>query len=354
MPIFRKQHSFLIVLFFTVLFFVIFPKTGIAQVSSTTFPALIYDNFDSYTLGTIDGQGNWVVDSQPTRITVNYTQQLQVSFPYALKDIGGNSFHATSTTALGEGTQFFWIAFTKNDIGYTADPVAFFSATYQVLFSFYLARTGDYEYCLMMTPENVCVSDRRFVASTNPVVWYPIGIYWNNYLGIVRYYDGEWTSDHAIGLIGTPTMFFYGSNSDKGIFMDNFTDNSLFPITTGVSTTTSSATLKQRAYDGCNQWIFPSNYICSALVYLFLPDYFYLSQFIVLKDAMLNKPPFSYVVDTFTAFGGLNASSTPAFALSAIGAIQTVIFDNLDIGIAGVIWLFFALWLIKRIGDFVP
>jgi hypothetical protein len=94
--------------------------------------------------------------------------------------------------------------------------------------------------------------------------------------------------------------------------------------------------------------------ICKALSFLFLPDSNHLNMFGDLFDTLANKPPFGYYTEIKNALLGINASSTPAFLFSAIGAIQTDIFTPIDFGIAGILWLFFAIWVIKRIGEFVP
>lgn len=96
------------------------------------------------------------------------------------------------------------------------------------------------------------------------------------------------------------------------------------------------------------------NAICSVFEYLFKPDISILQNFSNLQGIMETKAPFTYYYSLRDALHNLNSTSTPAFVLSDTGSINTSIFQPIKTGLTWILWILFAFWAIKRVGDFVP
>lgn len=91
--------------------------------------------------------------------------------------------------------------------------------------------------------------------------------------------------------------------------------------------------------------------LCRVISYLFYPSQESLTQFSNLKDMVATKPPFGYFTSIKNYLNTLSSTTTPAFVLTA--EIENItIFDTLKTALAWILWLFFAFWVIKRIGRF--
>lgn len=91
--------------------------------------------------------------------------------------------------------------------------------------------------------------------------------------------------------------------------------------------------------------------LCKVITYLFIPSSTALNQFSNLKDMISIKPPFGYWTSIKNTLNTLSSTSTPAFALtSAINDIS--LFNTLKTGLAWILWIFFAFWVIRRIATF--
>jgi len=93
--------------------------------------------------------------------------------------------------------------------------------------------------------------------------------------------------------------------------------------------------------------------LCRVITYLFVPTETSLNKFTQLKDIIANKPPFGYFTSVKNYLNNLNATSTPAFTFAEMGAINLSIFQPLKTGLTWILWIFFAFWVIKRIGVFI-
>jgi hypothetical protein len=96
------------------------------------------------------------------------------------------------------------------------------------------------------------------------------------------------------------------------------------------------------------------NAVCSVFEYLFKPSETSLQNFSNLADILETKAPFSYFYSVKNSLNSLSSSSTPTFVLADTGGINTSIFQPLKTGLAWILWIFFAFWVIRRIGVFVP
>jgi hypothetical protein len=96
------------------------------------------------------------------------------------------------------------------------------------------------------------------------------------------------------------------------------------------------------------------NAVCRALEYIFKPDILNFQNFSNLKTILETKAPFSYFYSIKNSLNFLSSTSTPAFVLADTGGINTGIFQPLKTGLSWILWIFFAFWAIRRIGNFVP
>jgi hypothetical protein len=101
----------------------------------------------------------------------------------------------------------------------------------------------------------------------------------------------------------------------------------------------------------CDSWGFFSP-LCRGLVYLIYPSSATMQRFSDLGNVIKDKPPMGYLTSFITAFGTLNASSSPIFTFEDIGDLKDKYFDPFKTGLTWILWILFGIWVIKRIGDF--
>ena len=87
----------------------------------------------------------------------------------------------------------------------------------------------------------------------------------------------------------------------------------------------------------------------NALVFAFVPAESSFDRFITLKDQLINKPPFGYFALLADGLSGLNATSSSAFTLATEDNITNVIFDPIKTGLSWLLFVFFGVWLYKRV-----
>jgi len=351
----KKQHSIFFLsfsLFFAVLFFV--PKISNAQ-STSTLPSPFYDNFDSYTIGDILGQGIWTSGSGNTYF-VRSDEHHFLSYPFSLHGELAGVIFASSSEAIDTGSTFFSI-----DVLQTANiqmNIAFLEAqTGLPIFQLWFNKIDDSHYCVSFDV-NCDYSVPLSTSTATTANWYKVGITWNRIRQKIKIFDSSgWSQEYDPNI---PNAWTYGinrlfilQNLAWDFYIDDFTDDTYFEPPAITPPPSNPSILKQQAYDGCNSWGLASP-ICKALVYLFLPDYFYLQKFGDLFETISGKPPFGYFYSVKDTISSLNSSSTPAFSFPEMGVIKTDIFDRLRIGLAWILWIMFAFFVIKRIGDFVP
>lgn len=89
--------------------------------------------------------------------------------------------------------------------------------------------------------------------------------------------------------------------------------------------------------------------IKNALIWTFYPTAQSLNNWNSFIATIQSKAPVGYFFNVKNSLGGLSATSTPAFSLTIPSHLKTYIFDPFDIGISGILWLFFILHFYKRL-----
>jgi hypothetical protein len=127
----------------------------------------------------------------------------------------------------------------------------------------------------------------------------------------------------------------------------NYFENSDWQFCIGTGTSLTLPTGEQ-----CDDYGTIGGALCRIALWLFIPKPETLQKFADLKAIFETKAPFSYYFAVRNEINNLNASSTPIFSLPEMGALYTQIFLPLKIGLGLILWLLFAVWIIKRIGRF--
>ena len=86
-----------------------------------------------------------------------------------------------------------------------------------------------------------------------------------------------------------------------------------------------------------------------ALCYAFTPSQAALNNFTGLYNVVINKAPFGYLAQIKLSLDNFGASTTPAFILATIAPINNSIILPIRTGLAFILYIFFAWWLVKRI-----
>lgn len=357
----KKQHSIFFsfifsLLFIAVLFFVALPAKVNAQ-STSTLPSPFYDNFDSYTVGDILGQGIWTSGNGMTYF-VRSDEHFFLSYANALSSEVQGTIFASSSVAIDNGSTFFSISVLEMESFNTVRISFLEDITALPIFHLGIEKIDNGHFCVQIYGS--CLYSVALATSTIETAnWYKVGITWDRIRQKIKLFDNSgWSSEYDpnaenIWTYGINRLSINNTVYPMTFYIDNITDNTYFEPPAITPPPENSAILKQQAYDGCESWGLASP-LCKALVYLFLPDDFYLQKFGDLFDVVKSKPPFGYYYSTKDAIATLNASSTPAFSFPDLGSIKTDFFDKIRTGLAWILWVMFAFFTIKRIGDFVP
>jgi hypothetical protein len=95
------------------------------------------------------------------------------------------------------------------------------------------------------------------------------------------------------------------------------------------------------------------NAICNVFAWLFIPKTETLQNFANLGATMSGKFPFGYFYSIKDAISNFNSTTSPAYNIYASTTpISTNVFDPIKNGLAWILWIVFAFWVVKRIGDF--
>lgn len=89
--------------------------------------------------------------------------------------------------------------------------------------------------------------------------------------------------------------------------------------------------------------------IKNAAIWLFFPTIDTIQNYNKLIDVIQSKPPVGYFTMVKSNISGLSATSTKAFNLIIPASIKNNIFNPFDIGVAGILWLFFIFNFYKRL-----
>lgn len=91
--------------------------------------------------------------------------------------------------------------------------------------------------------------------------------------------------------------------------------------------------------------------ICGVLAFLFIPNPQTLSQFADTMNELKTKAPLGYYTAIKDVLSTIS-TSTPAYQLIDLSALNSNFFDNIKIGIIILLWFFFAMWLFNRLRHF--
>lgn len=87
----------------------------------------------------------------------------------------------------------------------------------------------------------------------------------------------------------------------------------------------------------------------NAIIWAFYPTQETLDNLSGLFDLIKSKAPIGYFYMTKDSISGLSATSTPSFSVSIPNSLRTNIFEKFDLGIGGILWLFFIFNFYKRL-----
>lgn len=356
----KKQNGIFFLffsLFFAVLFFV-FPK-----ITQATTTAPFFDNFDNYSVGDINGQGYWTtylfgVQGGVSFVKSDFTHW--VSNYNALYNNHTGFTVGTSTNELPQGSFMFYLQVLNTSIQPVSIPFlqgGNHPLETSFVFQVWLNRIDDLHFCISDIAYDCVGKEILSVSAGSLSYFYMVGVWWDVIRLKFRYFDGQWSEeiDPNVGISWFNGIVGFGINQNMPvweIYIDDIQDNRYFPIT-NITTSTTPTLFKEQIYLGCEDWGLAS-FICKSLVYVFIPDSIYFERFAELKNIISGKPPFGYFYSVKDAIENINASSTPAFSFPEMGVIKTDIFDKLRVGLAWILWVMFAFFVIKRIGDFVP
>jgi len=87
----------------------------------------------------------------------------------------------------------------------------------------------------------------------------------------------------------------------------------------------------------------------NALIWAFVPSSSAIQSYYDFITSMQTKAPMGYFTVVKNNLNGLNSTSTPAFSVVIPAHLKTYFFSPFDIGIAGILWFFFAFNFYKRL-----
>jgi hypothetical protein len=94
------------------------------------------------------------------------------------------------------------------------------------------------------------------------------------------------------------------------------------------------------------------NSLCNVALFLFVPNSDTLNRFSTLGDAIKTKAPVGYFYSIKNALSAINSTTTKAFNLTQYASITDNVFGPLRTGLGIILWLFFGVWLFKRLQHF--
>jgi hypothetical protein len=100
----------------------------------------------------------------------------------------------------------------------------------------------------------------------------------------------------------------------------------------------------------CDSGNIISDSFCGVLTWLFVPSPASFTQFINLKSAIENKPPFGYFTAIKTSLSSLTVGTTSLMLVNASTTQAfSAIFSPLRTGLVWILWLMFAFWIFHRL-----
>lgn len=210
-----------------------FPKITNATATSS---APFYDNFDSYEVGNLYGQGYWnfVGTGDPTKYKVRSDLGHWVSDFNALFNSQGGFIAGTSTNAVDTGSLVFFLDVLTT----TVDSPSILFLQYdehfehQIVFQLWINQIDAGHYCV------------NFIENCDPPVYplatstadhgnfYKVGVSWDRSRQKIKVFNGSnWSSEYGpnIGVPWTSGIIGYGINQNYPwtFYIDNITDVNL-------------------------------------------------------------------------------------------------------------------------------
>ena len=175
----------------------------------------------------------------------------------------------------------------------------------------------------------------------------------------------SWTGDATV-LIPHLTLNPFAFNTTYFAYaniLDNtggvYATSSLISFTTGnysnmveTSTILTPQFPVEEASSTCTGYGWIGSELCQVGVFLFIPSSRALRNFVNIKNAVANKPPFGYFSEIQTALTGLSNSSTSVIISSSTAATFSSVFGRIRTAMTWILWLVFGFWLFHRIRNF--
>lgn len=139
------------------------------------------------------------------------------------------------------------------------------------------------------------------------------------------------------GLPPTPAYINYSQYSENSAWQ--------FCLGTGNSLTLPTG-------EQCDDYGLVGGALCRVALWLFIPKPSTLQKFADLKDILLQKFPFGYFTSIKEKIATLNSTTTPVFNLGTTTPLTAYIFGPFKLGLAWLLWIIFAFWLIRKISNF--
>lgn len=209
-----------------------FPKIAHASATSS---APFYDNFDSYSVGNLYGQGYWnfVGMSDPNKYKVRSDEGHWISDFNALFNSQGGFIAGTSTNAIDQGSMVFFldVLITTSDtlwVAFIQEAPLFENA---IVFQLSINRIDAGHYCVNFIGS--CSDD--YVLSTSTIAggnFYKVGVSWDRSRQKIKFFNGSnWSSEYDpnvpipwnSGIIG----YAIYQNQPWTFYIDNITDINL-------------------------------------------------------------------------------------------------------------------------------
>ena len=170
------------------------------------------------------------------------------------------------------------------------------------------------------------------------------------------YYAAAALFDNFLNIIATSSIVF--NTASSSLYLEPYATTTFNTTTPPLLTTTTPPTppifSENSASSTCSQYGFIGNSICEAGLFLgnvlFIPSTSTLAQWGSLSDLIKTKPPVGYFYAALDALNSLRSGSGANLLISSSTLLAfSVVFNPLDTGLAVILWIVFAFYIIKRL-----
>lgn len=170
------------------------------------------------------------------------------------------------------------------------------------------------------------------------------------------YYAAAALFDNFLNIIATSSIVF--NTASSSLYLEPYATTTFNTTTPPLLTTTTPPTppifSENLASSTCSQYGFIGNSICEAGLFLgnvlFIPSTSTLAQWGSLGDLIKTKPPVGYFYAALDALNSLKGGSGANLLISSSTLLAfSVVFNPLDTGLAVILWIVFAFYIIKRL-----